>query len=402
MDSIVRLLLQLRHNKQTTAAKTSIDHVVRSDSFTVQMSPSFYRQSTVVANEEKDRSLLFSRQNVRYIFKCPIDNCTRPTNLKILQKPLTDVYLSYIDKNGQSVPCVIDVLDSGLKFQHVQPDDADVVENFNEFHTIAYWAAVRCVIINSSHSISAKSNNACAIQIGFFPFTENGQCVIQEYSTGSFVHLDDQTNLLTADHPPLFACVMRDNSPNISGDGLGQLQCHVFVCNDSQQAINLASKLYESLKNNLRQKLQKKMTTIASATPKPIDPSVMKKKYATVVCSNCKKSQLPTTNRSKSFSHFISKLRRLTVNKDNQTNNFQRQPNNRQSIHRQSSIRQKHSMIRQSIRRSSIVKKFKTNKKTFNKQILVPGGASTTEIDKKVTADDVDAGYHSIPQQSAK
>ena len=209
----------------------------------------------------------YIKHKVDYLGCLPISS--KSTNLASLQRPLKDLYFKYraLRNLGQTnLPGTLEINDTGLTVQYIRELHKGVQELFNPFPTIAVWAAVKFV-----HRREATPAGSVHHRYAFLPLISEPDGGVDLNRQRLFHDLDFHEVELAADapHPPIFACVMRRTGvPK-------QLECHGFVCSNSEDAIIIAANLYQALLETMKkQKAQKKKQQQQSMPELPPPPAL--------------------------------------------------------------------------------------------------------------------------------
>lgn len=207
----------------------------------------------------------YVRHKVDYLGALPISS-SKSTSLTALQRPLKDLYFKWraLRNLGQTnLPGTLEINDTGLTVQYIREMHKGVQEIFNPFPTIAVWAAVKFVhrrdLVQSEPQVGPRGavvsgGNYVLHRYAFLPLISDPE---GNDKSRLFHELDGEHEVeLAADspHPPLFACVMRRTG------GQKILECHGFVCANSEDAIIIAANLYQALLETMKKQKQKQKT----------------------------------------------------------------------------------------------------------------------------------------------
>lgn len=206
-------------------------------------SGSLSRSGSVSAGEAADvvASLSVMKYRVDYLGAAQL--AEKATSLEVLQAPLRDLYYKYrlsVARGKRPLPGTLQITDAGLTVTHGAAESLDGhLEFTNPFPTIAVWAAVKLVIRRE-----AAQPGRPAYTYAFLPLI----CDPEAQDKYNLYHRLEvaEPAIMAAQHPPMFACVMRKvGVPKV-------LECHGFVCQSSEDAIVIAANLYQALLENMR------------------------------------------------------------------------------------------------------------------------------------------------------
>ncbi|XP_053651983.2 serine-rich adhesin for platelets [Cherax quadricarinatus] len=167
----------------------------------------------------------------------------KATSLDVLQTPLKDLYYKYrlcVSRGKRPVSGTLQITEAGLKITHGSVDSCDGhLEFTNPFPTIAVWAAVKLVIRKEM-----SEQGQVGYSYAFLPLICDPEAQ-DKYNLYHALNVPEPS-VMTIQHPPMFACVMRKvGVPKV-------LECHGFVCQSSEDAIVMAANLYQALLENMR------------------------------------------------------------------------------------------------------------------------------------------------------
>lgn len=183
--------------------------------------------STTITTTTTNKNQSFS---VHYLGNVPLID--KDTTLLNLQLPLKLLYFKYRElelKNCKPSLSKLEISSDGLKV--IQGARSEL----NPFSTIAVWAAVKCV-----SRLEGK-------KLAFLPLIADpdGQ---DKSSLFTDLNSENEINLANGSHSPLLAVVMRQHG------SAKQLNCHVYVCSCSEDAIVMAANLYQALMASMKSK----------------------------------------------------------------------------------------------------------------------------------------------------
>ncbi|XP_030370368.1 uncharacterized protein LOC115620988 [Scaptodrosophila lebanonensis] len=150
------------------------------------------------------------------------------TSLQGLQEPLRQLYLNDITKKKLSSG-FLDICTTGLRVKLTSvPGNDDNEAHITPFHNIAVWSAVKFVI-------SEEDGGAAFLPLITDPDNIDKTALFKPLSAA------EQLIVEFSVHAPIFAVVMRaTGTPKI-------LECHGFICKNTEDAIVIAATLYQSL-----------------------------------------------------------------------------------------------------------------------------------------------------------
>ena len=182
------------------------------------------------------------RTKVSYLGCLPLNN--QGSDLSSLQLPLKELYFSYIEKKNTTdtliKPSSLEITDTGIKVNYVREKQKGVSEIFNPFPTIAVWAAVRFI-----YKRETDQDGKTRFSFAFLPLISDPGDAERNQLFNPLIKKDWKL-AAQVEHPAMFACIMRRNGvPK-------QLECHGFVCDSKDDAIDIASNLYKSLMETMK------------------------------------------------------------------------------------------------------------------------------------------------------
>ncbi|XP_071536068.1 uncharacterized protein [Panulirus ornatus] len=202
------------------------------------------RSGSVSTGEAAEAVTSLSTMKYRVDYLGAAQLAEKATSLEVLQAPLRDLYYKYrlsVTRGKRPQPGTLQITDAGLRVTHGTADCLDGHFEFtNPFPTIAVWAAVKLVIRRET----SEHGRAAAYTYAFLPLI----CDPEAQDKYNLYHLLEvpEPAIMTVQHPPMFACVMRKvGVPKV-------LECHGFVCQSSEDAIVIAANLYQALLENMR------------------------------------------------------------------------------------------------------------------------------------------------------
>ncbi|XP_059090987.1 uncharacterized protein LOC131886615 [Tigriopus californicus] len=236
---------------------------------------------------------------VIYLGSIPLSS--QASDLSSLQIPLKSLYFNYIEQITKGVDPLnssLEITDTGLKINYIRERQKGVQEIFNPFPTIAVWAAVRFV-----YKRKPDSNGQNNFQFAFLPLiSDPGDA--EKNQLFSPLPNQDLKHAASTEHPSMFACIMRRNGPQ------KRLECHGFVCHSKEEAVDIASNLYSSLMETMRQQWEDESSPTEVSVSTPTRPPRKKRRGRKAVSDETSNAESSRSRRTRDISNQKSDIKR--------------------------------------------------------------------------------------------
>eukprot|EP00094_Tigriopus_californicus_P011478 TCALIF_11083-PA protein Name:"Protein of unknown function" AED:0.50 eAED:0.79 QI:0/0.2/0/0.5/0.8/0.83/6/0/1132 len=117
----------------------------------------------------------------------------------------------------------------------------------------------------------------------------------------NYIHLK---HAASTEHPSMFACIMRRNGPQ------KRLECHGFVCHSKEEAVDIASNLYSSLMETMRQQWEDESSPTEVSVSTPTRPPRKKRRGRKAVSDETSNAESSRSRRTRDISNQKSDIKR--------------------------------------------------------------------------------------------
>lgn len=215
----------------------------------IAMTTNWYRSDQMSGQRHMENSQMHSclseKQcfNVTYIGSQPLHD--KNVSLLSLQYPLKEIYFTHKRNPSKDQSNLLTISKEGLKIKTLEKED------LHPFSTIAVWASVKLTLRRSFKGT----------EYAFLPLVNDPEGTDKNILFKNLIENDELSHSLQEENKnggqsPIFAVVMKNINKN------KQLECHGFVCKSSEEAIQLAAKLYEALMKRLKRKKDHKIQKV--------------------------------------------------------------------------------------------------------------------------------------------
>lgn len=236
---------------------------------------------------------------VIYLGSIPLSS--QASDLSSLQIPLKSLYFNYIEQINKGVEPLnssLEITETGLKINYIRERQKGVQEIFNPFPTIAVWAAVRFV-----YKRKPDSNGQNNFQFAFLPLiSDPGDA--EKNQLFSALPNQDLKHAASTEHPSMFACIMRRNGTQ------KRLECHGFVCHSKDEAVDIASNLYSSLMETMRQQWEDESSPTEVSVSTPTRPPRKKRRGRKAVSDETSNAESSRSRSRRDMSNQKSDIKR--------------------------------------------------------------------------------------------